>query len=87
LDVAVTNTVSNSLSVVVGNGDGTFRFPPFDYQTDRGPFAAVAADLNADGVLDVAVAHFQSENVTVWLGKVEQGPATKDGSGASPGAT
>ncbi|MEO5657310.1 MAG: hypothetical protein ABIO65_02795 [Nitrospiria bacterium] len=23
----------------------------------------------ADGVLDVAVAHFQSENVTVWLGR------------------
>jgi hypothetical protein len=71
---------------VIGNGDGSFRFPPFDYQTDRGPFSAVVKDFNADDVLDVAIAHFQSENVAVWLGKGDHGPAKKEGSGAPPGA-
>jgi hypothetical protein len=71
LDVAVANSVSNNLSVVIGNGDGSFRFPPFDYQTERGPFAVVAEDFDGDGVTDVAVAHFQSENVVVWLGRSE----------------
>ena len=79
LDVAVTNSVSNNLSVVIGNGDGTFRFPPFDYQTDRGPFAVVADDFHGDQVLDVAVAHFQSENVMVWLGRSLEEQKTKKG--------
>jgi FG-GAP-like repeat len=60
LDLAVANIVSNSglgdVSVLVGNGDGTFR-PPVNYGVGSNPSSVAVGDFNGDGKLDMAVAN------------------------------
>ena len=46
----------SGVSVLLGNGDGTFE-PPVFYQTGPAPRSAVAADFNRDGKLDLGVAN------------------------------
>jgi len=59
-DLAVANLFSNTISVLRGQGaggvgNGTFA-PAVSYPTGAGPFELVAADINRDGILDLAAA-------------------------------
>jgi uncharacterized repeat protein (TIGR01451 family) len=55
LDIAVANSNSNNVSILLGNGDGTFQATRnFDAGGTGGSSLAVA-DFNGDGKLDVAV--------------------------------
>ena len=56
----------NEISLLRGNGDGTFQAPVF-YSADTGPEFVAVADLNHDGRLDVAVADFENSYVSVFL--------------------
>ena len=53
LDVAVVNYNSNNVSILFGNGDGTFQ-PAVTYATGTEPSAITAIDLNNDGMPDLA---------------------------------
>jgi len=69
LDLAVTNNdggTGNSVSILLGNGDGTFRHH-VDYSTAFGPIFVVASDLNKDHKLDLVVST-QSGFVSILLG-------------------
>jgi hypothetical protein len=48
-------------------GDGTFK-AKVDYPTGIGPISVTTGDFNADGILDLAVAKYSSNNVGVFLG-------------------
>ena len=57
-DLAVVSAVTGgapSVSVFLGNGDGTFQ-PAITTQTSATPVALTVGDLNGDGTLDLAVA-------------------------------
>jgi Bacterial Ig-like domain (group 3)/FG-GAP-like repeat len=60
LDLVVGLTASfnpSPINVFLGNGDGSFQSPIVSYAPDQwGISAMVAADLNSDGILDVALA-------------------------------
>ncbi len=54
-DIAVTDNNANTVTVLLGNGDGTFnQLQPFT--VDFQPSGITVGDFNADGNLDIAVA-------------------------------
>jgi hypothetical protein len=67
LDLAVANYDSHTVSVFLGNGDGTFR-PKVDYATGNRPVGVVAGDFNGDGNLDLAVTNNLDNTVSILLG-------------------
>ena len=67
LDLAVANSGSNTVSVLLGNGDGTFQ-PQVTYAVGQVPQALVAGDFTGDGHLDLAVANSGDNTVSVLLG-------------------
>jgi FG-GAP-like repeat/Divergent InlB B-repeat domain/FG-GAP repeat len=67
LDLAVANSGSATISILLGNGDGTFQ-PAVNTSAGQAPWALIAADLNGDGLLDLAVAD-ETGSALVLLGK------------------
>jgi len=53
-DLAVTNT--NGVSILIGNGDGTFQAHA-EYASNFSPFAIVAADFDGDDIPDLIFTH------------------------------
>jgi len=67
-DLAVANGAGNSVSIYLGNGDGTFQ-TPVNYSTAHGfPDAIVAGDFNGDGKMDLAVVLQRINQVSILLG-------------------
>lgn len=66
-DLIVTNQGNNSVSVFLGNGDGTFQ-PRTDYATGAAPVYVATGDFNGDSVLDLAVANNTDNTVSILLG-------------------
>jgi hypothetical protein len=67
LDLAVANAGSNAVSILLGNGDGTFQ-PAAEYAVGQSPKGIVAGDFTGDGHLDLAVANAGSNDVSILLG-------------------
>jgi hypothetical protein len=66
IDLAVANHVSNTASVLPGNGDGTFGCKT-DYGAGAGPSSVAIGDLNGDGRPDLAVANDFGDAVWILL--------------------
>ena len=68
-DLAVVNQTDNTVSVLLGNGDGTFTSAlNSPLATGQAPTAVAIADFNGDGVPDIAVTDPQTDSVSVFLG-------------------
>jgi hypothetical protein len=67
-DLVTTNISSNTLSILLGQGDGTFR-DQRQMAVCREPRSLAAGDFNEDGNLDVAVACSGSDQVSILLGR------------------
>jgi hypothetical protein len=67
-DIVVPNPypTNGTVSVLLGNGDGSFR-TPVKYTVGSRPVAVAAADLTGDGLLDLVAANYSSNNVSVLL--------------------
>ncbi len=71
-DLVTANKSSQTVSVLLGNGDGTFK-PTSNFSTvgfnGLSPSAVAVADFNKDGKLDLVTANSISNNISLLLGK------------------
>ncbi len=65
IDLAVLNSTSQTISILLGDGLGGFKVFGTPRTTGNGPVAIAAGDFNGDGKLDIAVAN--SADQTVWI--------------------
>ena len=66
-DLAVLNHGDNTVSILLGNGDGTFNANG-TLTTGAGPIAAVTADFNGDAIPDLAVLNQTDGTVSIFQG-------------------
>ncbi len=84
LDLAVANGVDFSappeISVFAGNGDDTFRVAE---KIDAGndPIFVASADLDGDGVPDLAAANISSDDVSIFLNRTTRVSTDHNGNG------
>lgn len=69
-DLAVANNGSGDVSVLLGNGDGTFR-AALRFGVGRIPRSVGVGDFNGDGWQDLAVANEDSNNVSVLINNTQ----------------
>ncbi len=67
LDIVTTNLHLDSVSVLLGNGNGTFQTQQ-TYATVAAPLSLATADINGDGKPDIVVANLDTDLVSVLLG-------------------
>jgi hypothetical protein len=66
-DLATANHSSNNVSVLLGNGAGSFSGAT-NFSADQAPGSITIGDFNGDGKPDLATANNNSNNVSVLLG-------------------
>ncbi|NJM24109.1 MAG: DUF4347 domain-containing protein [Richelia sp. SM1_7_0] len=67
LDLATANYGSNNVSILLGNGNGTFNAST-TVAVGFNPYSVSVGDFNSDGKLDLATANYVSNNVSILLG-------------------
>jgi len=80
LDLVTANGGSNTVSVLLGNGDGSFGVWT-DFETEEFARSVAVGDLNGDGRPDLAVATMYSNTISVLLGKGDGSFSAKAGYG------
>ncbi|CAF1095660.1 unnamed protein product [Rotaria sordida] len=85
LDIVVTNLNNNTVSVLLGYGNGSFA-DQVTYSTGAGPISVAVGDLNNDNQLDIVVVNFYDDTVSVFMGYDNGSFAnqTKYSTGSSP---
>lgn len=88
-DLIVANSADNTISVLLGNGDGTFEPQvtyPLGATTDTDPVWIATGDFNNDGNVDLAVANEGSDTISIFLGNGDGTfkPATDIPTGHTP---
>jgi len=66
-DIVTANLNSDDISVLLGNGDGTFQAEQ-RFTVGDSPRSVAVADLNGDSVPDIVTANRFSSDVSVLLG-------------------
>jgi Ca2+-binding RTX toxin-like protein len=82
LDIVTANKYSNTVSVLLGNGDGTFADEK-EYPAGNYPFQVVVADVNGDGKPDILTA--DSGNSSIPSDAVNVLPGNGDGTFSANG--
>ena len=66
-DLAVANSGADTVSVLLGNGDGTFQTGA-TYGVGNGAYSVAVGDFSGDGNPDLAVANLSDNTVSILLG-------------------
>jgi hypothetical protein len=67
VDLAITNATDNTVSILLGNGDGTFQ-PQATYNVGGQPGPIAVGDFNGDGKLDLAIGNLTGQSISVLIG-------------------
>ncbi|HEY9892853.1 MAG TPA: DUF4347 domain-containing protein, partial [Candidatus Sericytochromatia bacterium] len=84
-DLVTPNSGTSKVSLLLGNGDGTFGAATY-FNVGSGPQTVAVADFNGDGNSDLATANRNSNNVSILLGNGNGtfGAATNLSVGSTP---
>lgn len=84
-DLVTANFASGTVSILLGNGDGTFA-TAINHSVGSNPYSVAVGDFNVDGKPDLATANGGSGNVSVLLGNGDGtfNPAQNYPTGAMP---
>jgi uncharacterized repeat protein (TIGR01451 family) len=66
-DLVTANSTANTISVLLGKGDGSFR-AKVDYSVGTQPVSVAVGDFNGDGKMDIAVANQSGKTLSILLG-------------------
>lgn len=90
-DMVVADEGNDSVSMFLGNGDGTFQTRT-DYATGSGPVFVATGDFNGDGISDLAIANNGAatnnntgDTVTILLGEANINDASAGNGQFAPG--
>src|SRR5580693_4326851 len=73
VDLAVANQTAGTVSILHGNGDGTFTAEPtLTLPSGAGPTAIAVGDFNNDGFADLAVVNKNANTVSIFLGNGDE---------------
>jgi hypothetical protein len=67
-DIAVLSQSDSTVTILLGNGNGTFS-SPVDYKTGSSPTSFAVGDFNGDGKLDIVTANSTAGTVSFLAGK------------------
>jgi hypothetical protein len=62
------NSVPGTLTILLGNGDGTFTPAASSPSTGNQPSYITAGDFNSDGLIDLAVSNAGSNSISILMG-------------------
>ena len=79
LDLATANFHASTVTILLGNGDGTFTAASSVPATGSGPDGIVAGDFNGDGLLDIITANYQTTAQSILLGSTNSTTVTVGG--------
>lgn len=86
-DLAIANYTDNTVTILLGNGDGSFaEAAGSPVAVGTNPATIFAADFNKDNIVDLAVANLGSSTVSVLLGNGSGGFSEAAGSPLSAGS-
>ena len=68
-DLAISNSTLDTISVVLGRGDGTFTYPPIYHHVDEYPQGIALGDFNKDGRIDLAITCRDKNLINILLKK------------------
>jgi len=83
-DLAIANYADNSVTILLGNGDGTFTASASSPATGPSPISLAVGDFNGDGSVDLVVLNNGDNTLTVLLGNGD-GTFTPTGTPVSTG--
>ena len=69
LDLAVANNGSNDVTILLGNGDGTFTQAGSPIPVGKAPASIAVGDFSGSGRLGLAVANGMDGTVTILVQK------------------
>jgi Proprotein convertase P-domain./FG-GAP repeat. len=67
LDIVAANSVTNTISTILGNGDGTFKASQDFNVGGTGPVAVAIGDINGDTLPDIVTVNVTTGNISVFL--------------------
>jgi len=85
-DLVVVNRYDNTVSVLLGKGDGTFQ-SQVTYPTGTQPTSVAIGDINGDGKPDIAVSNYGDDTIGVLLGNGDGTFQTQKTYGAGNGSS
>jgi len=73
-DLVIANSTSNNVTILLGNGDGTFQEATGSpYAVGKNPSSVLVADFNGDGNPDFAVANKDDNTISIFKGDGQGG--------------